>query len=60
MRKFVLLMTAVGAAVATAVPAQAAAPDPIPWGEDIVIIPGACVTEPCPYPYTVHVPDRPF
>lgn len=61
MRKILLLAAAVSTAtIATMGTANAAAPDPIPWGEDVVIVPGACVTEPCPYPMVVHVPDRPF
>ncbi len=60
MRKLLLLTVAVvGAMTATAGPA-AAIIDPVPWGEEIVVIPGACVTDPCPYPYTVRVPDKPL
>lgn len=52
-------LVAAVAAAASSVAAPAMAGPVIPWGEEITVVPGACVTHPCPFPITVTVPDNP-
>ena len=61
MRKLIAI-AAVGAAgvlASVAVPGAGATQTSTTIPETITVIPGACVTEPCPFPVVVTVPDRP-